>query len=197
MWKVRETRLDVNGCVVLRLGITDDASTRALWDWAFDLELMVTVSTVLKMELHTRNTGDQPFAVTEALHTYFQVGDIHQTTVQGLDGTEYQDKVSPYATVRQAGAVRFAGETDRVYVHTEADCLLEDPVLGRTIRVAKRGSAATVVWNPWSEKEKSFADMAAGEYHNMACVETVNAAPDSVTVAPGGQHVLATVLSIV
>jgi D-hexose-6-phosphate mutarotase len=135
--------------------------------------------------------------MTEALHTYFQVGDIHQTTVQGLDGTEYQDKVSPYATVRQVGAVRFAGETDRVYIHTKADCLLEDPVLGRTIRVAKSGSAATVVWNPWSDKAKNLADMAAGEYQNMVCVETVNAAPDPVTVAAGEQHVLVAMLSIV
>jgi glucose-6-phosphate 1-epimerase len=51
---------------------TPDASNRALCDWAFDLELVVTVSSVLKVELITRNTGDQPIAMTEALHTAMQ-----------------------------------------------------------------------------------------------------------------------------
>lgn len=196
MWEVRDTTVDLTDSVVLRLGIQDDAATRALWDYAFDLELIVTVGATLKIELRTRNTGDQPFSLTEGLHTYFRVGDIHQTTVQGLDGTAYQDKVSPFGSVAQVGAVRFAGETDRVYLNTTADCLIEDPVLGRTLRVAKAGSVSTVVWNPWTEKEKSFADMAPGEYKDMVCVETVNASPDHITVAPGGQHALIAMIGV-
>jgi glucose-6-phosphate 1-epimerase len=47
-----------------------------------------------------------------------------------------------------------------------------------------------VVWNPWTEKERGFADMAAGEYADMVCVETVNASPDEITIAPGGKHSL-------
>ena len=196
LWELRETSLAANDNVVLRLGIRDDASTRALWDWAFDLELRVTVGATLTMALHTSNTGDQPFTITQALHSYFCVGDIHQTCVQGLEGTEYLDKVSPFDTVRQSGPVRFVGETDRVYVNTTADCLIEDPVLARVIRVAKSGSSSCVVWNPWIEKEKTFADMAPGEYQNMLCVETVNANPDLITVAPGGQHTLVAVIGV-
>jgi glucose-6-phosphate 1-epimerase len=196
LWAMRETSVDSEGAVVMRLGIQDDTATRALWDYAFDLELRVTVGVTLKMELHTHNTGDQPFSLTEALHTYFGIGDIHQATVQGLDGTEYQDKVSPYGTVCQVGAVRFVGETDRVYLSTTADCLIEDPVLRRSIRVAKVGSTATVVWNPWTEKEKTFADMAPGEYRDMVCVESVNASPDLITVAPGGRHALVAVIGV-
>ena len=196
LWEMRETSVDANGNVVLRLGLRDDASTSALWDWAFDLELLVTVGATLTMALITRNTGDQPFTISQALHSYFCVGDIHETSVQGLDDTEYQDKVSPFDTVRQSGAVRFSGETDRVYINTTADCLIEDPVLERMIRVAKAGSSSCVVWNPWTEKEKTFADMAPGEYQNMLCVETVNANPDLITVAPGGQHTLVAMIGV-
>jgi D-hexose-6-phosphate mutarotase/predicted GNAT family N-acyltransferase len=196
MWEVREAKTDLADTVVLRLGIKDDESTRAQWDHAFDLELIVTVGAALKMELVTRNTGDKPFTITDGLHTYFRVGDIKQTKVQGLDGTEYLDKVSDFAKVRQSGAVTFSGETDRVYINTTTDCLIEDPVFGRTIRVAKAGSTSTVVWNPWTEKEKAFADMAAGEYADMVCVETVNASPDEVTLAPGAKHNLTAFIGV-
>jgi glucose-6-phosphate 1-epimerase len=63
--------------------------------------------------------------------------------------------------------------------------------------VAKQGSASTVVWNPWSEREKAFADMAAGEYQQMLCVETCNAGPDQVVVLPGESHTLVAEVSIV
>lgn len=190
MWEVREVKVDLADTVVLRLGIKDDESTRAIWDHAFDLELIVTVGAALKMELVTRNTGAVPFTLTDGLHTYFRVGDIRQTKVHGLDGAAYLDKTRDFKQFTQSGPVTFSEETDRVYINTTADCLIEDPVSGRTLRVAKAGSSSTVVWNPWTEKEKGFADMAAGEYKDMVCVETVNAGPDEITVVPGGKHSL-------
>ncbi len=195
-WQVRKAWVNADGAVELHLGLQDDAATRALWDYAFDLELRVIVGAKLTMHLVTRNVGDQSFDISEALHTYFNVGDIHQTTVHGLDGTDYQDKVSDIAQAHQAGAVRFEGETDRVYLNTTADCLIEDLAWQRVIRIAKAGSTATVVWNPWSEKERSFTDMAAGEYKNMVCVETANAGGDFITVPPGGEHVLMAAIEV-
>ncbi len=196
MWEVREARTDLADTVVLRLGIKDDESTRAQWDHAFDLELIVTVGAALKMELVTRNTGTAPFVLTDGLHTYFRVGDIQQTKVHGLDGTAYLDKTRDFKQFTQSGPVTFGEETDRVYIDTAADCLIEDPVFGRTIRVAKLGSQSSVVWNPWSEKEKGFADMAAGEYKDMVCVETVNASPDEITIQPGGKHSLVAFIGV-
>ena len=188
LWQVRETAVGPADTVVIRLGLTDDESTRALWDHAFDVELVVSVGAALKMELVTRNTGAEPFTITNGLHPYFRVGDIGRTRVLGLEDTVYLDKVQGMGESRQAGAVQFSGETDRVYIGTAADCVIDDAALGRKIRIAKSGSRSTVVWNPWTEKEKGFADMAAGEYRDMLCVETTNAGPDSVSVAPGGEH---------
>jgi len=196
VWDVRETTQDAAGQVVLRLGTRDDASTRVLWDYAFDLELVVTVGQTLSMALVTRNTGTAPFTITDALHTYFCVGDIAQTTVQGLDGCAYLDKVQNFAQLRQTGGVEFTGETDRIYTDTTADCLIQDKAWGRSIRVAKQGSTSTVVWNPWSERAKAFADMAAGEFKDMLCVETCNAGPDQVEVAPGNTHTLTAMIAL-
>ena len=196
VWELRDTTQDASGQVVLRIGLVDDASTRALWGHAFDLELIVTVGQTLSMALVTRNTGTAPFTITDALHSYFSVGNIAHTTVQGLDGCAYLDKVQSFAQARQTGAIAFTGETDRIYTDTTAECQIHDQAGGRHIRVAKQGSTSTVVWNPWSEREKAFADMAAGEYREMVCVETCNAGPDQVTLAAGQQHTLLAVISV-
>lgn len=196
MWTVRETRQADDKSVHLRLCLSDDASTRTLWNHAFDLELHVIVGRSLTMQLISRNSGTEAFDVTEALHTYFTVGEIGQAAVQGLDGTAYQDKVAKLAHAEQCGPVTFAGETDRVYLNTTADCVIEDRAQQRNIRVAKTGSTATVVWNPWSEREKAFADMAAGEYRQMLCVETANAGTAPITVAPGATHTLTACISL-
>ena len=193
-WAVRASRRDADGQVVLCLGLQDSDHTRGLWDHRFDLELQFTIGPTLGMALTTRNTGSTDFTVTQALHTYFKVGDIRQTCVRGLDGCAYLDKVQAMARLQQAGDVRFSGETDRVYLDTPGDCVVDDPVLQREIRIAKQGSHSTVVWNPWSEKV--MADMAPGEYQGMVCVETCNAGPDAITLAPGQQHGLRASISV-
>lgn len=190
LWALRATALDAQGQVCLTLGLQDDASTRALWDHAFDLELQVTVGRTLTLQLTTRNTGPDTFELTEALHTYFSVGDIRQATVHGLAGTHYLDKVQGYAPAQQSGPVSFTAETDRVYLDTTADCVIDDADQKRRITITKTRSQATVVWNPWAEREKAMPDMAAGGYQRMLCVETANTAPLPVTVVPGEQHSL-------
>lgn len=196
LWELREASMDAANQLVLRLGLGDDESTRTLWDYAFDLELVVTVGASLTMALMTRNTGEEPFTITQALHSYFCVGNIGQTAVQGLEGTDYLDKVQNFALTGQTGAVEFTGETDRIYINTTADCRIEDRVWQRTLRVAKTGSTSTVVWNPWREREQALPDMAAGEYQGMLCVETCNAGPDQITVAPGCAHTLSACISV-
>lgn len=196
LWALRDATVDAAGQVTVRLGLSDDASTRAIWDHAFDLELVVTVGQTLTMALVTRNTGTAPFIISQALHTYFGVGDIEQTTVQGLDGCTYVDKVDNFTEKRQSGPVDFSGETDRIYVNTTADSLIVDAAWGRTIRINKQGSASTVTWNPWIDKEKTMADMVTGEYRGMVCVETCNAGSDQITVAPGQQHALVANISV-
>lgn len=196
MWQMRAAAMDDAGQMVLRLGIGDDADTRVLWDHAFDLELVVTVGRTLTLALVTRNTGDAPFEISQALHTYFCTADITQTAVHGLDGCRYLDKVHGMVTRQQLGPVTFTAETDRIYLDTTANCRIDDPALSRGFTVAKSGSSSTVVWNPWSEREKSFADMAAGEYRQMLCVETCNAGPDRISIAPGCTHTLSAMISL-
>ena len=90
----------------------------------------------------------------------------------------------------------FTAETDRVYLDTTADCVIDDADQKRRITITKSGSQATVVWNPWAERDKAMPDMAAGGYQRMVCVETANTEPHPVTVAPGEQHCMGFTLSV-
>ena len=91
--------------------------------------------------------------------------------------------------------IAIRSEVDRVYVGTADDCLIRDAALDRRIRVAKRGSRASVVWNPWIEKSKRMPDFGDDEYHGMVCIEAANARDDAIVLAPGQSHTLAQILS--
>lgn len=189
LWSVEASGVSDAG-VWLRLVTQDDAASRALWDHAFKLSLTVTLGASLHIELTTDNTGDSDFTIAEALHTYFAIGDVDAASVSGLDGVRYLDKVLDMTEHTQAGDVAIVGEVDRVYVNTTGETAIVDATLGRDIVIRKTNSTATVVWNPGSEKEKGFADMNAGDYRKMLCVESGTAGGDVVKVAAGSSHTL-------
>jgi len=195
LWEVVDTGVQPDGAVTLRLGLSDSAVTLAEWPHAFRLEIAVTVGSVLDVALYMRNTGTVAFTCTAALHNYFTVGDIAQAAVHGLDGCTYMDTVGEWRKCVQAGPVRFSAETDGVYLDTTAETVIEDASLGRHIRVGKRGSRSTVVWNPWIAKAKRMPDFGDDEYQTMVCVEAAITDANAVTLQPGGEHVLGTVIS--
>jgi glucose-6-phosphate 1-epimerase len=188
MWQVRGTSVGPQDVTKIRLGLTESEASLALWPYAFDLEIVVTVGAQLRVELIARNRGDQPFVCGGALHSYYTVGDVRRIAIHGLDGAEYLDKVEGFKRKSQHGPVTIEGETDRVYIDTAATCVIDDPALGRRIDIAKLGSRTTVVWNPWIEKAEQLDDFGDEEYLSMVCVETANANTDVATVAPGGEH---------
>lgn len=196
LWEARApTRLD-NGATQLALRLSDSEKTLALWPHRFVLDYRVTVGDALDLELTTTNTGSAALPLSEALHTYFQVGDIGAVQVLGLDGAEFLDTADAGQRKQQHGAVAFSAEVDRVYVNTEAACTIVDPGLKRRIHISKRGSHSTVVWNPWEKKAGGLADLGAapatrGGWRQFVCVESANARDNALTLAPGQSHCLA------
>ncbi|MCC5828786.1 MAG: D-hexose-6-phosphate mutarotase [Phycisphaeraceae bacterium] len=197
-WKIASTRLDASGEPVLALALESDASTAAYFPHHFAATLTVRLGQRLEIALDVRNLNAPgqgqpalPFSFEAALHTYFQVGDVRQVAVHGLQGTRYLDKVAGMA-IREDDqpAVRFEGETDRVYMDTSADCIIDDASTGRRILVAKDGSNSTVVWNPWIDKAARMPDFGDEEWPRMVCVETANVGTNAVTLEAGDEHSL-------
>ncbi len=190
-WEVTATRALADGATEIALTLVESDATRAMWPHSSKVELTVTVGKTLKIALTTTNLGKEDFVIGEALHTYFQIGDIAETKVLGLEGCEYMDKAGGGVRKHQEGAVTFSAETDRVYVNTEAACLIEDARLKRRIRVAKSGSRSTVVWTPWTEKADKMGDFGPDGWRAMVCVESANALENVVSVKAGASHTMA------
>jgi D-hexose-6-phosphate mutarotase len=190
-WRLTDASRDGDR-VELRLAWRDDEATRrSPWPHPFAAEYRVSFGDQLALALDVGNTGDAPIAFEAALHTYFAVSDIRRVTVTGLAGTEYLDKMEGLALKQQGDApMSFAGETDRIFLDTEATCTIHDPGLGRQIRVAKRGSLSTIVWNPWIAKARAMPDFGDDEWPEMLCIETANVRERAVRLEPGSHHTM-------
>ena len=196
-WRVLETSVG-EAQTRLRLGLQVAADEIAGWPHAAAVTLEVVLGETLDLLLTTRNTGSVAFELTEALHTYFKVGDIGDVTVERLDGHAFHDAVAlgparerSTSLRSQSGPVRIDREIDRIYVEQRGDVSIVDRRLGRRIEIEQHGSASTVVWNPGVEKAALLADVGGEEWRRFVCVETANTVYDQVSLEPGSAHTLA------
>lgn len=159
------------------------------WPHPYRAEFTVTFEArMLTLEFTVTNTGTKPITYEEALHTYLAVGNVREISIDGLDGAKYWDKVSD-EWHEQEGAVTITDETDRVYL-SDANVVLRDPVLDRTLTVVKEGSANTVVWNPWLDKAQAMSDFGDDEWPGMICIEAANVKDNAIALKAGNSHTL-------
>ena len=196
-WQVSGSESLGDGSTKIILSMTDNDATRALWPHPFRLDIEITVGDSLRVELVTRNTGDDSITISQALHSYFRVGDIGKVSVTGLDGVSYIDKVNDAGQKTQTGPLSINGEVDRIYTGVTGELCIDDSALGRSIAIASSGCSTAVVWNPWVEIAASMADLNDDDYLQMLCVETANAGPETVTIAAGDCYRLTAEYSIV
>ena len=187
-WSMSASESLADGSTRVVLSLTDNDATRAIWPHPFRLDIEITVGDSLRVALLTHNSGDQSVTISQALHSYFQVGDIGQVRVLGLDGTDYLDKVDGAVRKTQAGPVTIAGEVDRIYTGVTGELVIDDESLGRKVHITSRGCSTAVVWNPWADIAASMGDLDDDDYRKMICVETANAGPETVEIAAGDTY---------
>ena len=170
--------------------------TRKWWPADFRLVHRATFGSALTLELIMTNTGSAPLRFEEALHAYFNVGDVRQARVSGLDGIHYLDKTDEFREKTQSGDIVITSETDRVYLDTEHSLELDDPVLQRGITIVKKNSRTAVVWNPWLEKARALPDLGGDEWTRMLCIETSNVGIFAIDPAPGQQHTMQATITL-
>ena len=189
LWSVKGTRALPDGSTEVRMAVSDTPETRSVWPHAFELEVTVRVGAHLWVAWSARSRGDQPFTYTGAMHPYYPVSDIRAITIRGLEGVDYLDKPDGYKRKTQEGALKFSTLTDRIYLDTVSEVVIEDPGWERRLRIAKKGSSTTVVWNP-DTGDADMADVGAGQHRFFVCVEPANAVDDQVIVGPEGEGLL-------
>lgn len=196
-FELESAQSDPDGTVHLSLLLHANDKTRRWWGAEFALRHRITLGNKLSMSLEMTNLGTQPITFEQAQHTYLSVADIHRVKILGLENARYLSRIEPGNDHRQPERpITFSGETDRTYLDTTATCVLEDPVMGRQIRIEKSGSHSTVIWNPWIAKSAAMADFGDDEWPGMVCIETANIGPNAVQLAAGAQHVMSTAISV-
>jgi len=159
-----------------------------MWPQSTTVEYLLTVGKTLTLKLTTFNNSDQSITIGQALHTYFNIGDISNTTVYGLEGKDYLDKPNDFERKTQTGPITIEEEVDRVYLQTADDIIIDNKK--RKIIIKKQGSQSTIVWNPWKNVAEKMGDLGKDGYSKMLCVESANAAGDTITIIAGGSHKL-------
>ena len=171
-----------------------DEETKALFPHECEVTAHITVGEKLSVALKTKNTGEDFFQITSALHTYLTVGDISRAQIEGLKECHYLDQLDGEAKFQET-PLKIEEEVDRIY-RSVASVLLRDLNQHRSVFVDKAGSRSTVVWNPWIEKSKAITDLPDRDYKEFLCIETANAGTDKPTVRPNRTHTLETVIGL-
>lgn len=162
--------------------------------------LTLTVGEALTQTLQTHNTGVMPFELSQALHSYFAVGDARQTGIEGLMGLPYDDRLRDLAREVQQTPFALNEACDRTYHHTDAQptrrYTLVDRAWQRRIQIDTEGSQSVVVWNPGSAGARAMVDVPDDGWQDFFCIEAANAGPDVVSLAPGTDYRLTQTLQV-
>lgn len=160
------------------------------WPHAALVQLDICLADDLVLDLHTHNLGDTALTFSQALHSYFAVSDVRQVQVEGLQGCPYIETLDDWSEQRQAGALSFAGETDRIYLETPERLSIGDAGWQRRIHLDCQGSRSAVLWNPWIDKAARLSQFADDAWQRMLCIESANVLGDAVELQAGEQHSL-------
>lgn len=171
--------------------------TRTLWPFNFSARVVIIAGVSLDVTLHYTNIDTTPITITSALHSYFNISDIGNILIDGLQNMPYlQGPVSTNSEVQQEQYLAITKEENRRYNGHNGTCRIIDKGFNRCTVIGKRTSNCTVIWNPWIESTKQFADMEPDGYKTMICVEAANIGEYAVILQPGESSSISTVVAV-
>jgi glucose-6-phosphate 1-epimerase len=141
------------------------------------------------------SAGSEPLDLEVALHTYVTVGHVEQIALEGLADRDFLDNTAGLARRHQDGEPRIHGLVDRVY-EQDGEVRIQDPVLGRTVRIEPEGSTRTVLWNPGATKAATMADIPDDGWPGFVCVETAACKDGAIHLEPSHSHTLGALLRL-
>jgi len=197
VWQVEKVVQLENGETRILLMCRSDENTLKIWKHEFELKLCVQVSHSLTLTLTTVNLGNEAVEITEALHTYFAVGNPVGLAIKGLENSTHLDKLVDNAPPEiQKEVLLLNPAKDSVYLNQTGDITIVDSDNSREIKIEKRNSQSSVVWNPGPEIDKGFADIDDQAWLEFACVESGNVLDNVVNVPVYSEHFLSVKYSV-
>jgi glucose-6-phosphate 1-epimerase len=169
-WQPSQAREDT--AALWQAVLSDDAGTRAIWPHRFELTLTARAEgDRLQTTLTVRNTDEQEWAFTAALHTYLALGDP-DALIHGIDGRQGEDNAAGgrKITLGAPGTGLRATDTRDIAVpDVDQPLTLADPVLG-SLAVTAEGFPDRVLWNPGPGH--GLGDVPAGAERGFVCIES-------------------------
>jgi glucose-6-phosphate 1-epimerase len=197
VWHLDGVETAGSGSLTLTLSLGDGDVGSPFWPQPFRAIYTITFAQTLSLRLALQNRATQPIVFEEALHSYFAVSDVAKIAISGFADTTYIDKTdAARRKVQIDDLVTITAETDRVYLDTPRQCVIEDSGWRRRLVIAKDGSASSVVWSPWAEKAAAMDDLGDPAWRGMVCVETGNIADNEVRLATDTEHKMSMAISL-
>ena len=170
-WVLASPDLDAGG------GVGDAIEAHALPGFRLTFDLRLAGATI-DIGLTIANASQQTWRCQAALHTYLRVDALESVRITGLEAAPYFDQTQPAsagvaiagaATQRDATALVFAGEVDRIYPQAPSRVLLQDAQ--RRLEVRMQNFPDVVVWNPGQARAGALVDLHADGYRQFVCIE--------------------------
>ncbi len=187
-WDIAEITTKAGGETLIRLTLNSSEQTKSYWPHDFNAEITIVVGSTLELNLNVTNTSHESFEYGSALHSYYNLSSIENIAITGLQGARYHSQLYPGEFIQESPEIEIKQAETRHFHDTEATCIINDPVFGRKISVAKSGSKITTVWNPWAETCAKIDDLPDEGYLSFVCVEAVNAFDNMITLNAGESH---------
>jgi glucose-6-phosphate 1-epimerase len=174
-WRVVDSGAGEQGSFAVFTLTRNDLAPAIAHSWEHGFELRLTVALQgqqLSLSLDVRNTGDDEFAFSAALHTYYLVDALASVRVKGLE----------------AGAMRISDKLDRIYRDVRTGVGL---VHGAgTLALTQSGFRDLVIWNPGAADTQALPDMEDDDYQRFVCIEPAQIAQASLAPGAGwrGEH---------
>lgn len=195
-WDVIETKALSGGETLVRLQLCSSEETKKYWPHDFCAEMIFVIGKTLKATLKVKNTSENPFEYSCALHSYYNISAIDEITISGLQNTGYYNQLDGNNYSQESELLEIKTAETRHYQDTVADCVISDPVFGRKILVSKTGSKVTTVWNPGEETCSKIDDIPDDGFHSFVCIEAVNAFNDIIKLTPGESYETSAIISL-
>ncbi|ABV87174.1 D-hexose-6-phosphate mutarotase [Shewanella pealeana] len=190
IWSLESVKMR-NQVVDLKFTLKISEEDKQYWPHDTSVELLFSLSDTLSVSLVNTNHCDYDVSLTQALHSYFPINDIHQLTATGFETSKYIEFAKgPFQ--QEGDSVDFTRETDRVYTDLGECQELHTP--DGVIEVRRENSSSAVLWNPWIEKSTRLSRFNSDDYQTMVCLEAANVLEDKLTLAPNESHTLTTTI---
>lgn len=159
----------------------------------YALRYTVVLGLVLTTKLQITNTSTKAFHCEGIFHSYLAVGQTTQTSVLGLQGEPYVDRVTDKSITNDPRPIGFGEEVNRLYT-SRNQAVINDHEQNRTIYIFSEGTGSVCIWNPGPSK--TFADITPNGWREFVCVERGSVRNNALVINPNGTACLTQTITV-